>query len=360
MTEPECGWVQFLPPPVTGPFLRHHFCGRHSEIFEYDLQAAGRAMQVVVKHTTQFSSISTARAALRSEFEAIRGLKLSLPPGLARTLPEPLALDEPGLALVLGKLPGRPLAELMRQQGNILVAPLRQNAVHSRMRLAGDWLARFHAATAAPSLTFAAQDFHQGMVALLHRCRTGGLPEAAAERLDALCARACDALRDQSLPAAARHGDFLPQNLLGGSADMAVVDFQNFSPRAAVYEDLSTFLAHVALLRCPPYSARLMRTSAARFLEAYQNSAASAADPVLRHFNSAMLNLHIAAAGLLTLAEAPASPAKAPSRRMTGLQHRLLRLCEERLRAMPEPAPPHDTLPHVNRRINGQGDAPPL
>jgi Ser/Thr protein kinase RdoA (MazF antagonist) len=72
------------------------------------------------------------------------------------------------------------------------------------------------------------------------------------------------------LPAASRHGDFTPRNILLDGRKIRVLDFENFVASDTVYEDVGKFVAYVALLRGRPgYSGTALTVFAEAFLKGY-------------------------------------------------------------------------------------------
>ena len=66
----------------------------------------------------------------------------------------------------------------------------------------------------------------------------------------------CESLKleGQLLPTAARHGDFTPRNILCDKQDcIRVFDFEHFGECIPIYEDVSSFIAYLALMRGQPY-----------------------------------------------------------------------------------------------------------
>jgi Ser/Thr protein kinase RdoA (MazF antagonist) len=55
-------------------------------------------------------------------------------------------------------------------------------------------------------------------------------------------------LNRRLISAAAKHGDFIPQNILIEDGRVGVVDFEGFGEHEAVYEDLGMFLGYIFVL----------------------------------------------------------------------------------------------------------------
>jgi hypothetical protein len=78
------------------------------------------------------------------------------------------------------------------------------------------------------------------------------------------------ALRSRTIPAAASHGDFIPQNILVNQSKLGVIDFASYSDCAPVYQDVAHFVGYLLLLGAKPiYAGKPLRVLASTFLAAY-------------------------------------------------------------------------------------------
>jgi Ser/Thr protein kinase RdoA (MazF antagonist) len=76
---------------------------------------------------------------------------------------------------------------------------------------------------------------------------------------------------------AARQGDFIPQNVLVDGNRLGVVDFESFSKREPIVEDIAMFVAYVqALSAFPHYSQSALKPLNNAFLQACRFSGAEA------------------------------------------------------------------------------------
>jgi aminoglycoside phosphotransferase (APT) family kinase protein len=92
----------------------------------------------------------------------------------------------------------------------------------------------------------------------------------AIEGLRRALAGASNRIEGHPIPAAARQGDFIPQNILVDGTRIGVVDFESFSEADSIYEDVGTFVAYLqALSALPYYSQKALERLAASFLRAY-------------------------------------------------------------------------------------------
>jgi Ser/Thr protein kinase RdoA (MazF antagonist) len=104
----------------------------------------------------------------------------------------------------------------------------------------------------------------------LEGCVRRGLSDTEAEQIRRVAFDGSRRIEGQLLPAASRHGDFTPRNVLAADDRISVVDFENFVPVDTIYEDVSKFVAFLALLKGRPgYSKRAVDSVIASFLEGY-------------------------------------------------------------------------------------------
>lgn len=224
--------------------------GRHSELLQF------RDPDLVVKRITRSRNPATARATVLREFEALTGLWKRLDSELKVTIPRALLVLPEARTLVLGRLSGTPLPKVMRWKANRLTGAFwRRGAWNVGFQL-GDWLRKFHSATAEEDLFHDHEEYHEQLSRDLSRCKsTIGLGNTAKEILDH-ATEISKRSRGDSVPTAARHGDFIPQNILIARSGVRIVDFENFSTRAVTFEDAGTFIGYIRMLQTGPFYSR--------------------------------------------------------------------------------------------------------
>lgn len=190
----------------------------------------------------------TAAGRLRGERERLARARARVSPGLAATLPEPLAfaVEQEREWLLLSALPGRTVdAELARW-------PADEERHRRRLTAAAIWLARFQRETRAPGAAAPA----------------GAPPTAPAGELAPLER----ALAAGELPRAASHGDFWPRNVLvaeGRDQVVGVVDWEAAREDEPPHRDLFDFVLCHAAGRAPGEGAeRAVAAFRAAFLDA--------------------------------------------------------------------------------------------
>ena len=72
------------------------------------------------------------------------------------------------------------------------------------------------------------------------------------------------------VPAAATHGDFLPQNILLEDGEPGIIDFASCSRSAPVFVDLAHFVGYLLILsRKPLYDDKTIESAIEEFLKGY-------------------------------------------------------------------------------------------
>ncbi|PYV78128.1 MAG: hypothetical protein DMG97_00075 [Acidobacteria bacterium] len=250
--------------------------GTHSEILEYQNRSRAGDAPLAMKRITASSPPGKAAELVSREFQAIETAWRLAGQALEGSLPKPLVvLPEAGL-MVTEKLPGIPLSWVLRREANCLMALFHTpNVCESACRV-GVWLSRFHEVTRQPALVHDAQVFEREVTQLLEDCMCRGLDAAAAQEIFRVASRGSRLVDGQPIPAAARHGDFTARNILIDGDRIGVVDFENFAERDTIYEDVSKFVAYLALLKGRPGYSRTALNAATRcFLRGYDSSADS-------------------------------------------------------------------------------------
>jgi hypothetical protein len=245
--------------------------GTHSDTTKYK---SGGHIPIVVKHTSAATPEKAAESVTR-EFAALETVwKLCGQDDLRASLPRPLiVLPEHGL-LVTEMLPGVPLSRVLRGSINYLVAPFRIGNMRELARRIGDWLSQFHHATRQPALLHDPQSFELDVAQQLEGCRRRNLSAANVDEIFGVASKGSRSIAGRLLPAAARHGDFTPRNVLISSDHIAVMDFENFLERDTIYEDLGKFVAFLTLLKGRPgYSRTAITSLVGSFLDGYGASA---------------------------------------------------------------------------------------
>jgi hypothetical protein len=292
--------------------------GRHTEILEY--QSLARSCPVIVKRITSWKKREHASAAIVREFESLRAVRRQLPAQLVDTVPRPLMVLPESAALVMEQLQGKPLSLILKLEANRLIGPLRGDRMVVVGQLAGLWLSQLHQATRTAPLYHDSNVFLDTLDERLVRCQTLGVKNNTIDELRRLICDASHQMDGHPIPAAARQGDFTPQNILIEGNRLGVVDFESFSESDSIYEDVSTFAAYIqALSTFPYYSQSALLRLADSFLQAY---GVAGDEPALR--------LSLARSFVVLISEMNAHGAVfCGQKRVRFLQSQLDRVCAE-------------------------------
>ncbi len=291
--------------------------GRHSELVEYG-QRNGNQCPVLVKKLVRWKDSEEAEGLILKEAAALERVG-KLGPALRDSVPSPIAALPKLKTLIVHKVPGEPLAQILRRQANRIAGGFGRGQVCQAGQRSGEWLRQFHDATRQAERVFDAEAFLAALQQRSERCAGCGADRVWLAEVARLATAAARRAAQEFVPVAARQGDFLPQNILFHEGRIAVVDFENFSEADTVFEDLGAFLGYLALLRASPfYSAGTLAAMAESFLTGYGHPR----QPLL-------LNLHVLKAGITIVSEflRGHGPAAAKSRRFARMQAEVQHLC---------------------------------
>lgn len=243
---------------------------RHSELVEYRCGATPGRAAVLLKWISHAANHARAVEAASREFRALERVRALVGPALSATLPEPLLLLPEDAALVVSKVPGVPLSQILRRAANRVAGPWQGRRVVGAVDHVGRWLRDFHGATAQDARPFDSGRFLADVRLQLDRCAAAGLEGRLGESLWETATKAGRAASGTMEPTAARHGDFLPQNILVDGARISVIDLENFAERDSIYADLGAMASWLRLMAASPlYSPRTIRAARERLLLSY-------------------------------------------------------------------------------------------
>lgn len=242
---------------------------KHSELLEYVFRSCEGTKSLFVKRQAPSAKAQHITVA---EFENLTTARKMLGASLGESVPEPiLAIPAKGI-LVTARVPGIPLTAILKKYGNRLVGRFCTSAIHEATRHAGMWLNRFQHMTQSEPVTFSAHSHLADLEVHLSQCRQKGIEFTGSSEILRLASYLAFPLDGRKISSAARHGDFVPQNVMVDNGRIAVVDFEGLCERAASYEDLGMFLGYLLILRTrPSYSAHALKAACTGFLEGYGN-----------------------------------------------------------------------------------------
>jgi hypothetical protein len=256
-------------PPFAGGTLTfaRRVSATHSNLLEYTFQSGEGARAVMVKQ--QDESAESEGLTLR-ECASLRRVRGLLNPSLARTVPEPLLILPKRGILVTTKVPGSSLARILKKNANHLSGPFRKSLVREIARRIGNWLRNFQDATRAEPTPFNVASHLGDLELQLSKFQEKGFEPGLAQEILRHASIQSASLNGKIISAAAKHGDFIPQNILIEQDAVAVVDFEGFRERESVYEDLGTFLGYILVLAARvPYSSQSLNAVREGFLTGF-------------------------------------------------------------------------------------------
>jgi hypothetical protein len=257
---------------------------RNSELLEYRIGNVPTAPTILVKHILRSRSPAVAKETVTREFAALESVRRRFNGPFLDTVPEPIALLAEVRAMVRTKLPGLSLKWILQRDANAVCGPLWRCRIGKRACTVGAWLQRFHEGTRKPALLHNHQVLTDELTKQLQQCKRSGFDGDVLAHLLKSATLVSKRLEGQRVPAAARHGDFIPENILLDRNSVGVVDFQNFGECDVIYKDVSTFVTYVTIMAARPYYDRsALQTVLKNFLMAY--------DGALRHDLMTLYNL---------------------------------------------------------------------
>jgi Phosphotransferase enzyme family len=285
----------------------------HSQLLEYTFQSDSGTKSLVVKQQTP--SCQSEQVTLQ-EFTNLGRVRSLMGFDLAQSVPEPLlVLPERGI-LVTRKVGGIPLTRILKKYANLLAGPFCARILGEAGLSAGAWLRNFQQATSAEPVTFNMNSYLADLELRLVMFQEKGIESG--QDILRLAARYCALLNGRLIPAAARHGDFIAQNILIHDKGVGIVDFEGFGERAAIYDDAGMFIGYLLVLGARgSYSRRALDAVRRGFLAGFV-----ADDPL----DQVLLNTYTIRGAVRIIADGPAFSS---NWRQFGAARRLARRLEQ-------------------------------
>ena len=234
-------------PAFAGGTLKfvRRLSARHSGLLEYSFRSEGGIKSLVVKQ--QELGPNSELATLQELANLARARNL-LGLALARSVPEPLlALPKRGM-LVTSKIPGVPLAPILKKYANRLVGPFRSYTLGETARRVGMWLRGFQDATHGEPVPYNRDSYLAELEMRLLQVQEKGFEPGLIRQILQKASLRSAPLNGRLISTAAKHGDFIAQNILIDGGAVGVVDFEGFGEREPVYDDLGMFLGYILVL----------------------------------------------------------------------------------------------------------------
>lgn len=187
-------------------------------------------------------------------------------------IPRPLG-DFSELGVVVSeKLSGIPLQSIIMKAA-LLPGYAERGTLQLAARGAGEWLRKFHKATADMPEPFDAATLLSDLEKLCLSCRSEGLDELSINTILS-GAKSILARSKKNLPSSAVLNDFTPLNVVVGESGVGFTDFAKMRRRGCPFHDVALFMASVEALEKYPFCNRAITSEVQNsFLEAYGVSA---------------------------------------------------------------------------------------
>ncbi len=271
---PACGELHNLR--VVGHAPRH-------DHFVYDLCAdfARGVERMAVKVYRPGKNSAHAKDRARQENANLQYAHETLSRKRVAGVPRPLGDFSRLGAVVTAKVSGLPLQSMIMKAA--LLPGSAAGNVAAAARHAGEWLRRFHKATAQVAPPFDGGAVMSRLEALCANCREQGLDDGSIQMVLSGARAALECIK-KPLPSSAVLGEFTPLNVMVTNDGAGFNDFSRMQRQSASLEDVAQFMAAVEALEKYPFCDRgIIRGVQESFLAAYGASPAeSALLPVLK------------------------------------------------------------------------------
>ncbi len=196
-------------------------------------------------------------------------------------VPRPLGDFSQSGVVVAEKLNGLPLQSIVMKAA-LLPGFADHNLVNVAARFTGDWLKRFHRATAESNAPFDGPALQKELEKLCVSCKGEGLDDESIGIIlngtSAILSKA-----KKTLPSSAIVNDFTPLNVLVSEQGIGIAEYAKLERKGYSYIDVAYFLACAEALEKYPFCDRdLIGEVQSSFLDSYELSAAD--EQLLRVF----------------------------------------------------------------------------
>jgi hypothetical protein len=242
---------------------------RWSEILEYR-RGSERIPSIVVKRTFYPGTPVRIAEVIHREYQSLLRVHELAGEHLKETVPLPLLVLPDANALAMSKLPGVPLSTVLQRKANRLTGSIYRGEICEVASRIGQWLANFHEASRQDPVLFDAHLYLAELDQRLTQSAEAGLDVGVRHDIFELARHTSEKLNGRETATAARHGDFMPQNILVNDPSVSVVDFSDFRPRGVIYEDLGNMVAYLSRLETDRfYSRHTVAATLKNFLAGY-------------------------------------------------------------------------------------------
>ncbi|HEX6881559.1 MAG TPA: hypothetical protein VF135_14410 [Terriglobales bacterium] len=175
-------------------------------------------------------------------------------------------------AVVAEKLPGVPLQSIIMKAA-LLPGFSDLTALQEAARATGEWLRKFHKATADMPAPFDGVTLLGDLEKLCANCKVSGLDDASVNTIMSGTKSILSKTR-RALPTSAVLNDFSPLSVVVSEAGVGFADFAKMTTTGNSFQDVALFLASVEALEKYPFCNRVITSELQQqFLDAYGLSA---------------------------------------------------------------------------------------
>jgi hypothetical protein len=190
-----------------------------------------------------------------------------------------------------------PLNLILKKYANRLAGPFRASALCEMARRVGVWLRIFQDATHGEPFPYSRDSYLADLELRVSRLQEKGFERGLIREILQQASLGSAPLNGRFISAAARHGDFIAQNILIDDEEVAVVDFEGFGESEAIYDDLGMFLGYILVLGGNAlYSPQSLDAVRRGFLEGFLRGDA---------VDEAFLNIYILKGAVRVIADGP-------------------------------------------------------
>jgi len=274
MQTPESAGIEqrLLEHPVFAGQKLRLVCRRKNrgcELLEYR-RGAEKNASIVVKRLLHPGAPHRAAEAIRQEFQSLLRVQAWTGGSLKGSVPLPLLVFPDANALAMTKLPGVPLSTVLQRMANRITGSIYREQIREVATRIGQWIAEFHKATRQDPVLFDAGIYLAELDQRLKQSAEAGLEASVRHDIFQMARHSSEELNGRETATAARHGDFMPQNILVNDLAVSVVDFSEFRERGVIYEDLGNMVAYLSGLQADRfYSRQAVAATVKNFLAGY-------------------------------------------------------------------------------------------
>lgn len=238
-------------------------------IYDIVIDFADGSERVAAKvYRASKSGTNTAHTMAQMEADNLRSVHEVFTRKKLTGIPRPIGDFAELGAVVAEKLPGIPLQSIIMKAA-LLPSYSDLGALRESARATGEWLRRFHKATADMPAPFDGTGLLGDLEKLCANCRTSGLDEASVRTILS-GTKSILSRTKKALPSSVVLNDFTPLNVMVSENGIGFADLARMTRRGNSFVDVALFLASVEALEKYPFCNRAITAELQQqFLDAY-------------------------------------------------------------------------------------------